>query len=63
MRGQLREQILQMLKCDKAMVVVAKIANECLRIGDVEPPFLPKVGTLRKLKAGRHDDLILHATP
>lgn len=28
-RGQLRKQILDMLKCDKAMVVVAKIANEC----------------------------------
>lgn len=62
-RGKLRKEILDMLKTDKAMVVVAKIANECLRIGDVEPPFLPNSSALRKIKAGRHDHLVLHRDP
>lgn len=62
-RGQLRKQILDMLKSEKAMVVVAKIADECLRIGDTEPSFLPNVSTLRKIKAGRHDHLMFHSDP
>lgn len=44
---------MDMLDKDKASVVVAKIANECLRLGDVEPPFLPNASS--KLKSGQYD--------
>lgn len=46
LRGSEREKILDMLKTNKAKVVVANIANEGLRIGDVEPPFPPNVSTV-----------------
>lgn len=62
-RGEEKAQILEMLKTQKAMVVVSKIAMECLRIGDVEPPFMPKSGTLRKMRSGRFDDLTFDADP
>lgn len=59
-RGAERKKIENMLKTDKAKVVVADLANEYLRIGDVEPPFLPNVSTLRQMKSGSYDHLIFH---
>lgn len=45
-------------------MVVAQIANEHLRIGDVEPPFLPHASTIRNIK-NRHDQnkLSFHKDP
>lgn len=62
-RGEIRRQILEMLKTDKAMVVVVKVANECSRIGDLEPQFLPNANARRKMKAGKYDHLILDSDP
>lgn len=54
---------MDMLNQNKASVVVAKIANEHLRLGDTEPPFLPKPSSLRKLKSGTYDSLCSHEDP
>lgn len=62
-RGEERKDILNMLKTDMAKVVVAKIANECLRVGDIEPPFMPKDSTVRKIKSGRYDHLTFDSDP
>lgn len=58
-RGTEKQHILEMLKTEKAKVVVAKIANEQLRIGDVEPPFLPNLSTVRKMRSRKYDHLLL----
>lgn len=52
-----------MLKQDKASVVVAKLAYEYLREDDVEPPFLPKVSTIRKIKSRVNEQLIFDQDP
>lgn len=52
-----------MLKTDKAMVVAAKISNECLRIGDIEPAFLPNDDTFRKMKSGKYSHLTFDKIP
>lgn len=62
-RGQERMKIVEMLKVDKAKVVAAKLANEYLRIGDIEPLFMPNNDALRKMRSGKYDHLIYHEDP
>lgn len=62
-RGQEKNEIMEMLKNNKAMVVTAKIAKECLRVGDIEPPFLPHNDTIRKIRSAKQKYMTFNDDP
>lgn len=62
-RGEDRDAIKEMLKKEKAEVVASKLANEYLRIGDIEPPFMPKTSALRKMKNRENNQLTFDTDP
>lgn len=62
-RGEERERIMELLKKDKAQVVASKLPVKELRLGDIDPPYMPTTTTLRKIKSRANDELIFYSDP